>query len=84
MTVDLAEATAASNTIAGIGLRSSALEAAARRTAAWMGHEEFDPGQTACVMPDPIAYLEKTRACRTAQAQKRAGRARTAGKGTRE
>jgi len=65
----------ASNSITGIGLRNDTLEAAARRTAARMGHVEFDPGQTACVMPDPIAYLEKTKAYREAQAQKRAARA---------
>lgn len=61
----------ASNTITGIGLRNDALEAAARRTAARMGHVGFDPGQTSCVMPDPIAYLEKTKAYRAAQAAKR-------------
>jgi 3-methyladenine DNA glycosylase AlkD len=65
---------AASNAITGIGLRNATLEAAARRTAARMGHVEFDPGQTSCVMPDPIAYLEKTKAHRAAQAAKRAGR----------
>ncbi len=65
----------ASNTITGIGLRNDALEAAARRTAADMGHIEFDPGQTACVMPDPIEYLEKTKAYRARQAAKRAARA---------
>ena len=64
----------ASNTITGIGLRSDRLEAAARETAAQMGHVEFDPGQTSCVMPDPIAYLEKTKAHRVKQAQKRAAR----------
>jgi hypothetical protein len=61
----------ASNTITGIGLRNGALEAAARRTAVRMGHVEFDPGQTSCVMPDPIAYLEKTKAYRAAQASRR-------------
>ena len=66
----------ASNTITGIGLRNDELESAARRTAASMGHIEFDPGQTACVMPDPIAYLEKTKAYRAKQAQKRAARAK--------
>jgi hypothetical protein len=65
----------ASNAITGIGLRNERLEAAARATAARMGHVDFDPGQTACVMPDPIAYLEKTLAHRAAQAQKRAVRA---------
>jgi hypothetical protein len=65
---------AASNTIIGIGLRSETLEAAARRTAARMGHVDFDPGQTSCVMPDPIAYLEKTKAHRRTQAQKRAAK----------
>ena len=58
----------ASNAITGIGLRSAELEAAARRTAAALGHVEFDPGQTACVMPDPIEYLEKTKAHRARQA----------------
>ncbi len=67
----------ASNTITGIGLRSEALEAAARRTAAEMGPIEFDPGQTSCVMPDPIAYLEKTRDHRARQAEKRAARSRS-------
>jgi hypothetical protein len=41
-----------------------------------MGPVEFDPGQTSCVMPDPIAYLEKTKAYRAKQAQKRATRSR--------
>jgi hypothetical protein len=61
----------ASNAITGIGLRSDELEAAARRTAAALGHVEFDPGQTACVMPDPIEYLEKTKAHRARQAARR-------------
>ena len=61
----------ASNTITGIGLRNDTLEAAARDTAARMGPVEFDPGQTSCVMPDPIEYLEKTKAYRAKQAQKR-------------
>jgi hypothetical protein len=65
---------AASNAITGIGLRNATLEAAARQTSARMGHVEFDPGQTSCVMPDPIAYLEKTKAHREAQAAKRAAR----------
>jgi 3-methyladenine DNA glycosylase AlkD len=65
----------ASNTITGIGLRNDELEAAARTTAAEMGHVEFDPGQTSCVMPDPIEYLEKTKAHRARQAQKRAAKA---------
>jgi len=66
----------ASNTITGIGLRNDTLEAAARETAAAMGPIEFDPGQTSCVMPDPIEYLEKTKAYRAQQAEKRAGRAK--------
>lgn len=66
----------ASNVITGIGLRNATLEAAARRTAEGMGHIDFDPGQTACVMPDPIAYLEKTKAHRAAQAEKRAAQGR--------
>jgi hypothetical protein len=66
----------ASNTITGIGLRNDELESAARRTAAQMGSIEFDPGQTSCVMPDPIAYLEKTKAYRAKQAQKRAAKAK--------
>jgi 3-methyladenine DNA glycosylase AlkD len=66
----------ASNTITGIGLRNDDLEAAARTTAAEMGHVEFDPGQTSCVMPDPIEYLEKTKAHRARQAAKRAARAK--------
>ena len=61
----------ASNAITGIGLRSDELEAAARRTASELGHVEFDPGQTACVMPDPIEYLEKTKAHRARQAARR-------------
>lgn len=61
----------ASNAITGIGLRSDELEAAARRTASALGHVEFDPGQTACVMPDPIEYLEKTKAHRARQAARR-------------
>jgi hypothetical protein len=65
----------ASNTITGIGLRNDRLEAAARQTALDMGSVEFDPGQTSCVMPDPIEYLEKTKAYRAKQAQKRAARA---------
>ena len=67
----------ASNAITGIGLRNDELEAAARRTATEMGHVEFDPGQTSCVMPDPIEYLEKTKAYRARQAQKRAAKAAT-------
>ena len=66
----------ASNTITGIGLRNDELESAARRAAAQMGSIEFDPGQTSCVMPDPIAYLEKTKAYRAKQAQKRAAKAK--------
>lgn len=66
----------ASNAITGIGLRNDELEAAARRTAASMGHVEFDPGQTACVMPDPIAYLEKTKAYRAKQAARGTARAK--------
>jgi 3-methyladenine DNA glycosylase AlkD len=65
----------ASNTITGIGLRNDALEAAARKTASAMGHVEFDPGQTSCVMPDPIEYLEKTKAHRARQAEQRAAKA---------
>ncbi len=65
----------ASNTITGIGLRNDALEAVARETAARMGPIEFDPGQTSCVMPDPIEYLEKTKAHRARQAEKRAAKA---------
>ncbi len=64
----------ASNTITGIGLRNDALEVAARRTAKSIGPVEFDPGQTSCVMPDPIEYLEKTKAYRAKQAQKRGAR----------
>jgi hypothetical protein len=66
----------ASNTITGIGLRNDELEAAARRTAAEMGQVDFDPGQTSCVMPDPIEYLEKTKAYRAKQAEKRAAKKR--------
>ena len=66
----------ASNTITGIGLRNDELEAAARETAASMGQVEFDPGQTSCVMPDPIEYLETTKAYRAKQAEKRAAKAR--------
>jgi len=66
----------ASNAITGIGLRNDELEAAARRTAAEIGEIEFDPGQTSCVMPDPIEYLEKTKAYRARQAEKRAARER--------
>ena len=66
----------ASNTITGIGLRIDELEAAARVTAAEMGEIVFDPGQTSCVMPDPIEYLEKTKAYRARQAQKRAAKAK--------
>jgi hypothetical protein len=62
----------ASNAITGIGLRNDALEAEARDTAASIGPVEFDPGQTSCVMPDPIEYLEKTKAHRARQVQKRA------------
>lgn len=65
----------ASNTITGIGLRNDALEASARATAARMGEVDFDPGQTSCVMPDPIAYLEKTKAYRAGQAARRAAKA---------
>jgi hypothetical protein len=68
----------ASNTITGIGLRNDTLEAAARVTATQMGPVEFDTGQTSCVMPDPIEYLEKTKAHRARQAEKRAAKAATA------
>jgi hypothetical protein len=66
----------ASYAITAIGLRDERLEAAARRTASRIGHVEFDPGQTDCVMPDPIAYLEKTKAYRASRA------ARVGGSGT--
>lgn len=65
----------ASNAITGIGLRNDTLEAAARSTAAEIGHVEFDPGQTSCVMPDPIEYLERTKAHRARQAARRAAKA---------
>lgn len=65
---------AASNAITCIGLRDERLEAAARRTAAGMGKVAFDPGQTSCVMPDPIAYIERTKAYRAGQAAKREAR----------
>lgn len=65
----------ASNVITGIGLRNAELESAARATAAGMGEVEFDPGQTSCVMPDPIEYLDKTKAHRAKQAAKKAARA---------
>jgi hypothetical protein len=63
---------AASNAITAVGLRSPELEATARETAARMGRVDFDPGQTACVMPDPIEYLEKTKAHRARRAAKSA------------
>jgi len=66
----------ASNVITGIGLRNDDLEAAARKTASSMAHVEFDPGQTSCVMPDPIEYLEKTKAYRAKQAARRSARAK--------
>jgi hypothetical protein len=66
----------ASNTITGIGLRNDALEASARAAADRMGEVEFDPGQTSCVMPDPIEYLEKTKAYRADQAARRAAKSR--------
>lgn len=65
----------ASNTITGIGLRNDVLEGAARNAAAGIGAVDFDPGQTSCVMPDPIAYLEKTKAHRARQAEKRRAKA---------
>ena len=68
----------ASNTITGIGLRNDELEAAARQTAKDIGQVEFDPGPTSCVMPDPIEYLEKTKAYRARQAEKRAAKASSA------
>jgi len=64
----------ASGVITAIGLRNDELEASARRTALGMGEVRFDPGQTSCVMPDPIEYLEKTKAHRARQAEKRAAR----------
>ena len=66
----------ASNVITGIGLRNDELEAAARQTAGSMPALEFDPGQTSCVMPDPIEYLEKTKAYRAKQAARRSARAK--------
>jgi hypothetical protein len=71
----------ASNAITGIGLRNEALEGAARRTAERMGAIDFDPGQTSCVMPDPIAYLEKTKAYRAAQAERRAAKVASRARG---
>ena len=64
----------ASNVITTIGLRNDQLEGAARKTALGMGEVEFDPGQTSCLMPDPIEYLERTKAYRARQASKRAAR----------
>jgi 3-methyladenine DNA glycosylase AlkD len=57
---------AANGAIINIGLRDPALEAAARATASRMGHVDFDPGMTGCVMPDPIAYIERVKARRSA------------------
>lgn len=57
---------AAGGAIISIGLRDPALEAAARRTAIRLGHVDFDPGETGCVMPDPIAYIERVQARRSA------------------
>lgn len=58
---------AASGAIISIGLRDATLEAAARATAARLGHVAFDPGMTGCVMPDPVAYIERTKARRAAK-----------------
>ena len=53
---------AVNGAIITIGLRDAPLEAAARATVARLGHVEFDPGMTGCVMPDPVAYIERTKA----------------------
>lgn len=60
---------AASGAIINIGLRDEALEASARQTAAHLGRVTFDPGQTSCVMPDPIPYLEKVKAHRAGKSR---------------
>ncbi len=60
---------AATGAIINIGLRGPGLETAARATVASMGHVEFDPGMTDCVMPDPVAYIERTKARREAKSR---------------
>jgi hypothetical protein len=61
---------AAGGAIINIGLRDKVLEAAARATAARMGRVDFDPGQTSCVMRDPIVYLEQVKAYRADKARR--------------
>ena len=39
------------------------------QTVARMSSVEFDPGQTGCLMPDPIPYLEKVKAYRAGKAR---------------
>jgi len=59
-----------------IGLRNELLREAAVAAAARIGVVEVDHGQTGCVTPPAIPYIEKTLAYREAQAAKRAARAK--------
>jgi 3-methyladenine DNA glycosylase AlkD len=63
-----------------IGLRNEELREAAVDAAARIGPVIVDHGETGCVTPAAIPYIEKTLAYRTAQAAKRAAKAATAPK----
>ncbi len=59
-----------------IGLRNEELREAAMATASRIGPVVVDHGETGCVTPVAIPYIEKTLAYREAQAEKRAARAK--------
>lgn len=54
-----------------IGLRSAGLERKVRAAVRRIGPIEVDHGETGCKTPDPIPYIEKTKAYRARKGQKR-------------
>jgi 3-methyladenine DNA glycosylase AlkD len=54
------------NALIAIGLRNDALEAKATAAAREIGKVVVDHGETACVTPDAVSYIAKTRARRSA------------------
>lgn len=56
-----------------IGLRNEELQSAAVAAAARIGPVEVDHGQTGCVTPSAIPYIEKATAHRQAQSERRSG-----------
>ena len=56
-----------------IGLRNEELQSAAVAAAARIGPVVVDHGQTGCVTPSAIPYIEKATAHRQAQAERRSG-----------